>query len=127
VSKFDIVVNSELIINLSLKSKLLKVVDVTSTKDFNIERNPTVNEIENLVIPKNKYWKMEVISSTLLFDKEKITSYETINFLSEHKLKGQHTLRNSAIILVAVLSYPVYWLVQYYKVASSELNTLENL
>lgn len=127
VSKFDIVVNSELIINLSLKSTLLKVVDVTSTKDFNIERNPTVNEIENLVIPKNKYWKMEVFSSTLLFDKEKITSYETINFLSEHKLKGQHTLRNSAIILVAVLSYPVYWLVQYYKVASSELNTLENL
>ena len=130
-SKFDFYVNSELNINLSLKSTLLKVVDVTSTKDFKVERNPTVKYIENPDIPKNKYCKMEVISSTLLFDKEKITSYETINFLSEHKLKGQHLERNAAIILVSVLAYPVYWIVQNYieynKVFTTEKQALENL
>jgi hypothetical protein len=126
-SKFDFYVNSESNINLSLKSKLLKVVDVTSTKVFKAERNPTVNYIENPDIPKNKYWKMEVINSTLLIGDKEIISYESMKFVSKHKLKGQHSERNAAIILVAVLSYPVYWLVQYYKVASSELNTLENL
>ena len=130
-SKFDFYVNSESNINLSLKSKLLKVVDVTSTKVFKAERNPTVNYIENPDIPKNKYWKMEVINSTLLIGDKEITSYESMKFVSKHKLKGQHSERNAAIILVSVLAYPVYWIVQNYieynKVFTTEKQALENL
>ena len=130
-SKFDFYVNSESNINLSLKSKLLKVVDVTSTKVFKADRNPTVKYIENPDIPKNKYWKMEVINSTLLIGDKELTSYESMKFVSKHKLKGQHSERNAAIILVSVLAYPVYWIVQNYieynKVFTTEKQALENL
>ena len=91
VNDFDIPVNSEYNFEVTSESDNKTINDYTSTFDFDNIKNPTVVYLNKQEIPKGKYWKMQVIVNNKNIDGITIGSTESMKFVSDHKLKKDHT------------------------------------
>lgn len=105
IHSFEIPVNSEFIFEITSTTINLSVKDYTSTIDFDTEKNPSVTYLKNQDIPKGKFWKMQVVQNDKNIGDVRLSSSESLKFISEHKLKKNHIIRNAIIFGVIYIGY----------------------